>query len=195
MTGNVKGRFAEPTPWLPSAPKAQYYYYNRYNNRKSNHRRSSPILSVTPKAWLIWKTRIDIAAKRQVTNKLRGQYRTARRAEGGQRRDLDRVVATTGMGRSTASGPGRPETPALTRHMMPPGVIEADTVAHCVPTLSGEVAGAGAVVGAPSDVGDRRASGDSIRSPRSRIVFLRSVRSTWVSIRWRFRLQPGAIAQ
>ena len=44
--------------------------------------------------------KIDMAARRQVTNKLRGQYRKATKAEKGK--ILDRVVATTGMGRSTA---------------------------------------------------------------------------------------------
>ena len=51
--------------------------------------------------------KIDMAARRQVTNKLRGQYRKASKADKGK--ILDRVVATTGMGRSTArrmlSGP------------------------------------------------------------------------------------------
>ncbi len=41
-----------------------------------------------------------MAARRQVTNKLGSQYRTASRADKGA--ILDRVVATTGMGRSTA---------------------------------------------------------------------------------------------
>lgn len=57
--------------------------------------------------------KIDMAARRQVTNKLRGQYRKASKADKGK--ILDRVVATTGMGRSTArrmlSGP-RPPDPA-----------------------------------------------------------------------------------
>ncbi|MDP4013953.1 MAG: hypothetical protein Q8P38_04975 [Candidatus Nanopelagicales bacterium] len=44
--------------------------------------------------------KIDMAARRQMTNKLRTQYRTASRAERGE--ILDRVVDTTGMGRSTA---------------------------------------------------------------------------------------------
>ena len=51
--------------------------------------------------------KIDMAARRQVTNKLRAQYRRASRSDKGT--ILDRVVATTGMGRSTArrmlSGP------------------------------------------------------------------------------------------
>ena len=48
-----------------------------------------------------------MAARRQVTNKLQGQYRKAAKAD--KSKILDRVVATTGMGRSTArrmlSGP------------------------------------------------------------------------------------------
>lgn len=44
--------------------------------------------------------KIDMAARRQVTNKLRGQYRKAGKAD--KTKILDRVVATTGMGRSTA---------------------------------------------------------------------------------------------
>ena len=44
--------------------------------------------------------KIDMAARRQVTNKLRAQYRKATKAERSQ--VLDRVVETTGMGRSTA---------------------------------------------------------------------------------------------
>lgn len=48
-----------------------------------------------------------MAARRQVVNKLRAQYRRASKADKGK--ILDRVVATTGMGRSTArralSGP------------------------------------------------------------------------------------------
>lgn len=51
--------------------------------------------------------KIDMAARRQVTNKLRGQYGRASKSDKGA--ILDRVVATTGMGRSTArrmlSGP------------------------------------------------------------------------------------------
>ena len=51
--------------------------------------------------------KIDMAARRQVTNKLQGQYRKAAKAD--KSKILDRVVATTGMGRSTArrmlSGP------------------------------------------------------------------------------------------
>jgi len=46
------------------------------------------------------KGKIDMTARRQVTNKLRGQYRKASKADKGE--ILDRVVATTGMGRSTA---------------------------------------------------------------------------------------------
>lgn len=41
-----------------------------------------------------------MAARRQVTNKLRGQYRKASKAD--KAKILDRVVSTTGMGRSTA---------------------------------------------------------------------------------------------
>ncbi|VBA47402.1 hypothetical protein LAUMK13_05801 [Mycobacterium innocens] len=52
-----------------------------------------------------------MAARRQVTNKLRGQYRKASKADKGE--ILDRVVATTGMGRSTArrmlTGPRLPD--------------------------------------------------------------------------------------
>lgn len=52
-----------------------------------------------------------MAARRQVTNKLRTQYRTVSKAEKGA--ILDRVVATTGMGRSTArrmlTGPKLPD--------------------------------------------------------------------------------------
>jgi hypothetical protein len=44
--------------------------------------------------------KIDMAARRQVTNKLRVQYCRASKADKGK--ILDRVVATTGMGRSTA---------------------------------------------------------------------------------------------
>lgn len=44
--------------------------------------------------------KIDMTARRQVTNKLRGQYRRASKAD--KTKILDRVVATTGMGRSTA---------------------------------------------------------------------------------------------
>jgi len=55
--------------------------------------------------------KIDMAARRQVTNKLRGQYRKATKADRGK--ILDRVVETTGMGRSTArrmlTGPGLPD--------------------------------------------------------------------------------------
>lgn len=52
-----------------------------------------------------------MAARRQVTNKLRGQYRKASKADKGK--ILDRVVSTTGMGRSTArrmlTGPRLPD--------------------------------------------------------------------------------------
>lgn len=44
--------------------------------------------------------KIDMAARRQVTNKLRGRYRKASKAD--KTKILDRVVSTTGMGRSTA---------------------------------------------------------------------------------------------
>lgn len=44
--------------------------------------------------------KINMAARRQVTNKLQVQYRKAAKADKGE--ILDRVVATTGMGRSTA---------------------------------------------------------------------------------------------
>ncbi len=52
--------------------------------------------------------KIDMAARRQVTNKLRDAYRKGSKADRGQ--ILDRVVETTGMGRSIARrmlrGPG-----------------------------------------------------------------------------------------
>jgi len=55
--------------------------------------------------------KIDMAARRQVTNKLRGQYRKASKAD--KSKILDEVVATTGMGRSTArrmlTGPQLPD--------------------------------------------------------------------------------------
>lgn len=55
--------------------------------------------------------KIDMAARRQVTNKLRAQYRGASKAD--KSKILDRVVATTGMGRSTArrmlTGPRLPD--------------------------------------------------------------------------------------
>jgi hypothetical protein len=55
--------------------------------------------------------KIDMAARRQVTNKLRTQYRRASKAD--KSKILDRVVATTGMGRSTArrmlTGPRLPD--------------------------------------------------------------------------------------
>lgn len=44
--------------------------------------------------------KIDMAARRQVTNKLQAQYRKASKEDKGE--ILDRVVDTTGMGRSTA---------------------------------------------------------------------------------------------
>ncbi|WP_370328493.1 hypothetical protein [Candidatus Mycobacterium methanotrophicum] len=55
--------------------------------------------------------KIDMAARRQETNKLRGQYRKACKAD--KTKILDRVVGTTGMGRSTArrmlTGPRLPD--------------------------------------------------------------------------------------
>ena len=55
--------------------------------------------------------KIDMAARRQVANKLRIQYRKASKAD--KTRILDRVVAVTGMGRSTArrmlTGPRLPD--------------------------------------------------------------------------------------
>lgn len=55
--------------------------------------------------------KINMAARRQVTNKLRTQYRKATKADRGK--ILDRVVATTGMVRSTArrmlTGPALPD--------------------------------------------------------------------------------------
>jgi len=55
--------------------------------------------------------RIGMAARRQVTNKLRGQYQKATKAD--KTKILDRVVDTTGMGRSTArrmlTGPKLPD--------------------------------------------------------------------------------------
>ncbi len=55
--------------------------------------------------------KIDMAARRQVTNKLRSGYRKASKADKG--RILDEVAATTGMGRSTArrmlTGPALPD--------------------------------------------------------------------------------------
>ena len=54
-----------------------------------------------------------MAARRQVTNKLQGQYSKASKADKG--RILDEVMTTTGMGRSTArrmlTGPRLPESP------------------------------------------------------------------------------------
>jgi hypothetical protein len=46
--------------------------------------------------------KIDMAARRQVTNKLRDAYRRGCKAERGL--ILDRVVETTGIGQSTAGG-------------------------------------------------------------------------------------------
>lgn len=55
--------------------------------------------------------KIDMAARRQVTNKLRTQYRKASKEDKGK--VLDRVVEATGMGRSTArrmlTGPRLPD--------------------------------------------------------------------------------------
>lgn len=55
--------------------------------------------------------KVDMAARRQVANKLRTQYRRASKAD--KSKILDRVVATTGMGRSTArrmlTGPRLPD--------------------------------------------------------------------------------------
>jgi hypothetical protein len=52
--------------------------------------------------------KIDMAARQQVANKLRTPYWRASKADKGK--ILDRVIATTGMGRSTArrmlTGPG-----------------------------------------------------------------------------------------
>lgn len=57
--------------------------------------------------------KIDMAARRQVTNKLRDAYRKASKADRGK--ILDKVVETTGMGRSTArrllSGPRLADPP------------------------------------------------------------------------------------
>lgn len=57
------------------------------------------------------KGKIDMAARRQVTNKLRKQYQGAPKAEKGA--ILDQVMKTTGMGRSTAwrmlTGPALPD--------------------------------------------------------------------------------------
>lgn len=58
--------------------------------------------------------KIDMAARRHVTNKLQTQYRRASKEDKG--RILDQVVATTGMGRSTArralTGPKQPHPAA-----------------------------------------------------------------------------------
>ena len=55
--------------------------------------------------------KIEMAARRQVTNKLRDAYRKALKAD--KARILDEVMATTGMGRSTArrmlTGPVLPD--------------------------------------------------------------------------------------
>ena len=78
------------------------------------------------------KGKIHMAARRQVTNKLRAQYREASRAD--KSKILDHVVATTGMARSTArrmlTGPDieRPRVPDPegTR----PGIEEPDIARH-----------------------------------------------------------------
>ncbi|VBA44457.1 hypothetical protein LAUMK191_05675 [Mycobacterium attenuatum] len=61
------------------------------------------------------KGKIDMAARRQVTNKLRGQYRKASKVDKGE--ILDRVLAITGMGCSTArqmlTGPRLPDRPRI----------------------------------------------------------------------------------
>jgi hypothetical protein len=66
-------------------------------------------------ACLIVVGKIDMAARRQVTNKLRDAYRGASRTERGA--ILDKVVDTTGMGRSTArrllTGPALPAPAVL----------------------------------------------------------------------------------
>lgn len=55
--------------------------------------------------------KIDMATRRQVTNKLGARYRKASKADKGK--ILDRVVATTGIGRSTGrrmlTGPRLPD--------------------------------------------------------------------------------------
>ncbi|MEV7648714.1 transposase family protein [Arthrobacter sp. NPDC089319] len=69
--------------------------------------------------------KIPMAARRQVTNKLRTAYRTASKTDRG--RILDEVTATTGMGRSTArrmlSGPALPDPAAQVdkRRLRPKG--------------------------------------------------------------------------
>jgi hypothetical protein len=60
------------------------------------------------------ESKIDMAARRQVTNKLRAQYRKASKAD--KSKILDHVVSTTGMGRSTTrrllTGPRLPDPAA-----------------------------------------------------------------------------------
>jgi hypothetical protein len=56
---------------------------------------------VAQKACLMGEAKIDMAARRQVANELRTQYRRASKAD---RKVLDRVVATTGMGRRRRGG-------------------------------------------------------------------------------------------
>ncbi len=58
---------------------------------------ASPTLSGVREACPMVEGKIDMAARRQVTNKLRTQYRKA--PKGDKSKILDRVVGTTGMGR------------------------------------------------------------------------------------------------
>lgn len=58
------------------------------------------ILSAWPAVVPLVEGKIHMASRRQVTNKLRAQYREASRAD--KSKILDQVVATTGMARSTA---------------------------------------------------------------------------------------------
>jgi hypothetical protein len=68
-------------------------------------------LSAWPEGLPDVEGKIDMAARRQVTNKLRTRYGNASKAD--KTTILDRVVATTGMGRSTArrmlTGPSLPD--------------------------------------------------------------------------------------
>ncbi|MBS4728153.1 transposase family protein [Mycobacterium sp. SM1] len=78
--------------------------------------------------------KIDMAARRQVTNKLRGQYRRACKAD--KTKILDRVVATTGMGRSTArrmlAGPPLPHPASqVDRRRLRPRGFSDDARALC----------------------------------------------------------------
>lgn len=72
---------------------------------------ASGILSAYPARLACMEGKIDMAARRQVTNKLQTQYRKAAKVDKGE--ILDRVVETTGMGRSTArrmlTGPKQPD--------------------------------------------------------------------------------------